>query len=65
MSKVTSPNSHDSSLRTAAAARTYDARRLIQAASESIDNVARAAKVELITSEPEATAPQIGKRRRV
>jgi len=51
MARIIIYSSEDAALRTGAAARTLEARRLIQAAKESLDNVAKVTNVELITPE--------------
>ena len=56
MRKSSSHSPEDSALRTVAAARTLEARRVLQAAKESLDNVAKAAKVRLITSDSDSKA---------
>jgi hypothetical protein len=50
MKKSDSHSSADAALRTVAAARTLQARRVLHAAKESLDNVAKANNVQLISS---------------
>jgi len=50
MKKSDSHSSADAALRTVAAERTLQARRVLQAAKESLDNVAKANNVQLISS---------------
>ena len=56
MSKSISQGTN-AALRTVTAIRIHDARRVLQVVKESLDNVARATKVRLISSTGEKTHP--------
>jgi hypothetical protein len=55
MRKSSSQNISNLALRTAAATRAHEARRVLQAAKESLDKVAKATNVQLITSDSNRT----------
>ncbi len=55
MSKSSSQDAPNAALRIATAIRIHNARRVLQVVKESLDNVARATKVQLITSTGETT----------
>jgi len=55
MSSSSFRGADDAALRAAAAARTLEARRALQAAKESLDNVGKANNVQLIISDSAST----------